>query len=218
MSDGLQNINEWLDVLFTYGSFWVYAVIFLACFIENLVPPFPGDSFILAGGGLVALGRLNLFVTFLLVVAGGMLSVMILYRLGYTHGRAYLMRKNFRYLSRNDVEGMERRLKRWGGLILVSSRFIVGMRAALALAAGIGRYPSMRMLVYSALSYLLFVGLIYLVAATLVENIEQIQYYLMKYSQVLWPIAAALVLGYMAHRFWTLKKRSRNEDSPAGRR
>lgn len=207
MSDGLQNINEWLDVLFTYGSFWVYAAIFLACFIENLLPPFPGDSFILAGSGLVALGRLELFTTFLLVVAGGMLSVMILYRLGYTRGRAYLIRKNFRYLSRNDVQSMERRLTRWGGLILVFSRFIVGMRSALALAAGIGHYPPTRMVVYSALSYLLFVGLMYWATSTLVDNIEQIEYYLIKYSQVLLPIAIALVLGYLAHRFWALNRR-----------
>ena len=71
-------IIEFLDSIFSYGAFWVYLVLFAACFIENLFPPFPGDSFIIAAGGLVALQRLDLTLTAATILVGGVSSVMAL--------------------------------------------------------------------------------------------------------------------------------------------
>ena len=99
MSENPIQISEYLDYLFAYGAFWVYLIIFAACFIENIFPPFPGDSFIVAAGGLVALGRLDLVGTFLTIVTGGVASVMVLYALGKRYGREYFIRRNFKYFS-----------------------------------------------------------------------------------------------------------------------
>ena len=41
MSETLAQIDRYFDLLFAYGPFWVYLVIFLACFIENLFPDNP---------------------------------------------------------------------------------------------------------------------------------------------------------------------------------
>ncbi len=82
MSDSYSHISELLDYLFAYGPILVYLVIFTACFIENLFPPFPGDTFILAAGALVGLERLTLIPAMIAVLSGGISSVMILYYLG----------------------------------------------------------------------------------------------------------------------------------------
>ena len=70
MGEDLTKINQLLDFIFTYGPFWVYLALFAACFIENVFPPFPGDSFIVGAGALVAVGRLDLATTVVTIIFG----------------------------------------------------------------------------------------------------------------------------------------------------
>ncbi|MBK7141178.1 MAG: DedA family protein [bacterium] len=193
MTESLTDLNGILDQIFAYGSFWVYAMIFIACFVENIVPPFPGDTFILAAGGLVALQRLDLTTTVAVVLTGGMSSVMILYYIGRHYGREFVIRKNYRWFTVDDVTRMEQRLENYGGLILVSSRFILGLRSALAIAAGIAHYYPMRMFFYSLLSYIIFTGLLVTLAIKLVENFSLIEQYVRTYNIIVWPIVGLLI-------------------------
>ncbi len=193
MSESLSQLNGLLDQIFAYGPFWVYAMVFAACFIENIVPPFPGDTFILAAGGLVALHRLDLTTTVLVVLTGGMSSVMLLYYLGRHYGREFVIRRNYRWFTVDDVTRMEERLENYGGLILVSSRFILGLRSALAIAAGIAHYYPVRMFFYSLISYIIFTGLLVTLAIKLVENFSLIEQYVRTYNIIVWPIVGLLI-------------------------
>ncbi len=206
MSEHPEQINQLLDYVFAYGPIWVYLAIFAACFVENVFPPFPGDSFIVAAGGLVALGRLDLVLTIIIIVVGGMASVMFMYYLGRRFGRSYFIRKDFRYFSASDVERVEERFRKWGALVLVASRFIVGMRVVLAVVAGIGRYPAERMILFSTLSYLLFAGLLFLAAHKLVENLSAVEYYFTAYNQVAWPLLIGLVALLIVHKVRARRK------------
>ncbi len=206
MSESLTQINEYLDYLFVYGSFWVYLVIFSACFIENLIPPFPGDSFIIAGAVLVAVDRLDLYFYFPVVVCGGICSVMLLYLIGRKYGHAFFVRRNYRYFSTADIYRMESSFQRWGPLLLVCSRFVVGARSAVALVVGIGRYPATGMFVYSTISYFLFVGLLTYIAFALVENLDQVETYLRAYYMVVWPVLIGIVLIWIIRRVVRLRR------------
>ena len=208
MSDTLSQVNHYLDFLFTYGSFWVYLVLFAACFVENLFPPFPGDSFIVAAGGLVALSRLNIIPTFLVINIGGLASVMVMYYVGRRYGRDFFIRKDYKYFSADDVRKVEAKLSRWGAWLLMASRFIVGFRSALAVAAGIGRYPTGRMIVFSAVSYFAFTGLLLYIAVKLVDNLGVIERYFRHYDRIIWPVLILAVLIYIFHRYRKGKKSS----------
>lgn len=200
MSSSLPELNAYLDQIFAYGSFWVYAPIFASCFIENMVPPFPGDSFILVAGGLVALGRLELYLTLTVILIGGMSSVMLLYYIGRHYGRGFVISRNYRWFTADDISRMEHRLENYGGLILISSRFIVGLRSALALAAGIAHYYAVRMLVYSLISYLIFVGLLMFLATMLVENFPLIEQYVRTYNIIVWPLVGLVIALFIWRR------------------
>lgn len=206
MSETLVQIDRYFDYLFTYGPFWVYTVIFLACFVENLFPPFPGDSFILVGGGLVAAGRLSILPLFIVIVVGGMCSVMLLYYLGRRYGRDFFVRKDYRFFSAADIYRMESRFSRWGGSILVFSRFVVGARVALALVAGMGKYPAMRTFTFSTISYSMFAGLLLYIGIVLVENIDAIGRIVRTYNIVIWPVLIALVLTWGLRKIMKLRK------------
>ncbi|MDH4157591.1 MAG: DedA family protein [candidate division Zixibacteria bacterium] len=208
MGENVSQINQYLDYLFAYGPFWVYLVIFVACFVENLFPPFPGDSFIAAAGGLIAVSRLDFLMTFLLVIVGGTSSVMLLYFFGKNYGRDYFIRKDFKYFSADDIIKMEEKFSKWGVLILIFSRFVVGLRAVLAIVAGIGRYRALKMLIFSVVSYILFTSLVMYIAIRLVENFERIEYLFRTYSSVVWPLMVLLVVLYFARKFVTVRKQS----------
>ena len=206
MSETIAQVNDFLDYFFTYGTFWVYAAVFLACFIENLFPPFPGDTFIVAAGGMVALDRLDFVTAFLIINVSGMISVMILYYLGRHHGRSFFMRKNYKYFSVDDINAMENRLNKWGVLILMFSRFVVGMRAVIAIAAGIGRYPALAMVIFSTLSYFIFTGLLMYIAMELVDNFALVEYYFDTYKLIIYPLVILFIVLYIVRRI----KRNRN--------
>ena len=206
MPDSAQQINQFLDQMFAYGPFWVYLVLFAACFTENLFSPFPGDSFIVAAGGLVALGRLDMVISLVVIILGGMGSVMVMYFLGRRFGRGYFIRKNFRYFSAADIARMEVRFQRWGVLVLIGSRFMVGMRAVLAVVAGISRYPAGRMFVFSTISYMIFCALLFFAAFKLVENMEAIEYYIRTYNRIAVTLIVALIVVWVVHQVRSRRK------------
>jgi len=207
MGESLSQVNQYLDFVFRYGPLWVYIVLFAACFIENIFPPFPGDSFIVAAGGLVALSRLDIIPTFIVINAGGIASVMVMYLLGRRYGRDYFIRKNFKYFSAADIVKVEQKLDRWGVLILLVSRFIVGFRSALAIVAGVGRYPSFKMFVFSLLSYFAFTGLLLYIAWKLVDNLDAIEHGFRHYNRVIWPVLILAVILFVVHRYWISRKK-----------
>ena len=207
MSETLAIVNAWLDSLFAYGPVWVYATLWVACFVENIFPPFPGDTFIFAGGALVALGRLDLMWLMVTVNVGGMASVMALYYLGKRYGHDYFVRKNYKYFSADDVRQMESRLARYGAVLLIVSRFIVGFRSALAISAGIGRYNAGKTLIFSLVSYVAFTSLIVYIAVTLVEHLDSIDKYVTAYNWIVWPVLIGLVATFVVKRYRSVRKK-----------
>jgi membrane protein DedA with SNARE-associated domain len=208
MSEIPVQITDFLDHIFKYGSFWVYLILFAACFIENLFPPFPGDSFIIAAGGLVALQRLDFLLTVFLILSGGMFSVMLLFHMGGSYGREYFEKKNFKYFSVKDINTMEVKLEKWGALILMASRFLVGIRAAVAIAAGVARYPATKMVFYSTVSYVIFTITIIMITISTVENLDVIKSYLTKYNLIAWPIIILVILLYFFRKYLFFKRES----------
>jgi membrane protein DedA with SNARE-associated domain len=206
MTEYLPQINVFLDHLFSYGAVWVYLIILLACMVENFFPPFPGDMFIVASGGLVAMGRIEALTALAAVCAGGMTSVMILYAVGRHYGRDFFVKRNLRLLSPADIAYAEARFARWGGLILIASRFVVGIRVILVVVAGMAVYPARRMFVFTLISYLLFSGLLMFLGFKLIQNVDRLEYYFRTYNYIAWPIVVALVAVYLFRRLKPVRK------------
>ncbi|KAA3633805.1 MAG: DedA family protein [Calditrichaeota bacterium] len=205
MVDSLPQINEWLDVIFQYGTIWVYIVLFAACFIENIFPPFPGDTFILAAGVLVGLDRLDLVYSLLCIIAGGVNSVLLIYLFGKNKGYNFFKRKNYKIFSSEDIEKSRIYFSKYGAFILIFSRFVVGFRSALALVAGISRYSQILMIVYSTISYLIFCGLIYYVAIALVDNFDTLSKYIRTYNWIVFLVLIIFMLLFILNKFRSKK-------------
>jgi membrane protein DedA with SNARE-associated domain len=89
---------------------------------------------------------------------------------------------------------------------MISSRFVVGLRVALLVGAGIVAYPALKVAVYTLISYLLFSGLLMFLGYYLVEHLDKIATFLTTYNYIAWVIVVALVAAYLFRR---AKKKAR---------
>ena len=57
MFDALpQGLQEAIAFISGHGGIWVYALVFTAAVIENILPPYPGDTILFAGAVLATMG------------------------------------------------------------------------------------------------------------------------------------------------------------------
>jgi membrane protein DedA with SNARE-associated domain len=184
--------NALIERLAAAGPGWACAGLALAAFLENLVPPVPGDTVVLFGAYLVGRGALAWVPVFLATWAGGTAGFMTMYAIGYTGGRAWVTR-HWGASRAASLERAERWLARYGvGLILVN-RFLSGVRTAIALVAGIGRMGWRTVLLGAAVSMALWNGLLLGVGVGLGRNWKAAADLLRTGNRVV--LAAGLLVG-----------------------
>ena len=81
-----EHLNNWVDWVLSLGVFWIYATVVVASFIENIFPPFPGDTVTIVGAALATTGRLDPVMVFFGAWLGGIISIMLIYWFGRRHG------------------------------------------------------------------------------------------------------------------------------------
>jgi len=206
MEQSLTLINNFLDRLFVYGPFWIYLALFTASFIENVFPPFPGDFFTITGGALAASGRLNIFIVFLMVYLGGIVSVMLVYYFGRKYGRDYFIKRNFRIFSVDDILRLEKWFQKRGVWLLILNRFIVGGRAVIVLVTGISRYNPFYTFGSISISFWLFNSLLLFSTYYFFVNIDTVIAWYRMYEKAVWAIIIVTAVLYIIYRFSRKKK------------
>lgn len=188
---------------------YIYFFLFGIAFMENLFPPIPGDTFTIIGGYLAATGKLALIPTVAVILLGTVSSVMVVYLIGYHGGHEYLARKNFRIFSVEDLAKVDRWFARHGAGTLLVSRFIVGGRVAIALGAGISKYPPERMLLFTTISTVVFQGLLVGLAYILHASVDSLVDGFNWYNKIILAVLAVVVilwLGFVVKRVWHERK------------
>ncbi|MCX6825700.1 MAG: hypothetical protein NTV06_00325 [candidate division Zixibacteria bacterium] len=206
MEHSLQLVNDLLDKLFIYGPFLIYLALFAALFIENIFPPFPGDFFTLAGGALAAAGRLNIVIVFFAVYLGGIASAMLVYYFGFTYGRGFFIKRNYRIFSINDILRLESWFQKRGAVLLMANRFIIGARSVMLLAAGISHYGLGKTYCYTSISFLLFNAILLFGSYIFVVNFETIAVYFHLYEKIVWSIIISLLAIFIIYKLLRIKK------------
>ncbi len=106
-----------------------------------MIPVVPSETTVIAGG--VAAGAGNQTLAF--VIIAGALGAFLGDNLAYTLGRTFhprVERWAARKPSRRDrLDGAGRQIRRRGGLLLITARFIPGGRSLLTISSGLTRQP-----------------------------------------------------------------------------
>lgn len=201
-----QSIVDWI---MSYGAVWVYVAIIVASFIENIFPPFPGDTVTVIGAALAARDGLSFTLVFAAAYLGGILSTLLIYWFGRRHGHSYFMERDFKYFPRAKVIEFEQWLARSGSWLITGHRFIVGFRTVVAVAAGVARWPAPRMILFGSLSFFIFNAVLMTATYLLVDNLELLVRLISLYKTY-FLIALALVILVIVYRKLLRPKRSQN--------
>ena len=150
----------WMNHL---SPFFVYLLLFLSAYMENIFPPIPGDTVVIIGAYLVGIGRLNIFFAFFVTTLGSIMGFMTLFFLSFIYGNSILERKFFRgYLP--TIEKVERWFNKYGYGVILFNRFLSGARSVISIFAGVSKLKPQKVFIYATIScgvwnfFLIYVG------------------------------------------------------------
>ncbi len=130
-------INSAVAELGRWNPLWAYILLVASAFLENLIPPVPGDVVVIFSAYLVGRGVLEWIPVYVCTCLGGTLGFSVMFALGARHG-ARILQSRLRIASVQSLERASRWLERYGAWLVLANRFLSGIRSVIALSAGMG--------------------------------------------------------------------------------
>jgi len=182
---------------------WAPAVLFLATFVEHVLPPFPGDLLVVLGAWYAVQGELSWALLLLFSTAGALAGAWVDHRVGAWLGHRLDLRSDrSRLLSTARLAAFEAAYRRWGPWLIVFNRFMPGVRAFLFLAAGASGLPVRRVVVLGGLSALAWNALLLLAGGVLARNLGELVALVDQYMKVVGALLAVAALLLVARLVW----------------
>lgn len=195
-----------------HGGVWVYLIVLSAAILENVFPPYPGDTILFAGAVLASAGLVSIPLVLLCGVTGNVGGAMLVYYFGYSRGRKYFLTHRGKFIDPAHLERIERWFKRHGSRIILISRFLTGIRSGVALAAGLGEVPAAKMVLYTTISTICWNGLIVWLALSLGTNWEAIYEFASLYNRMVLALLCLVALAWTIR--WQIRRRRRDKSAP----
>jgi membrane protein DedA with SNARE-associated domain len=188
----------------------LYLVLVALAYLENVIPPIPGDILIVFAGYLAADGFINFSLTLGLTTFASVLGFMTMYAVGYRWGDGIRDKRSrfwmFKYLDYKYMTRVQGWMRRWGQGVIIANRFLAGTRSVISLIAGISQTPLSRTIASATLSSVLWNFVLMGAGWLIKENWERIGHYLSIYSWVV----LGLILLFIAFRFFVYRKWKKN--------
>ncbi len=193
-------MDKFLDSLVQLSPLSLYLILFLSAYVENVLPPIPGDTVTIFGAYLVGIGRLDFALVLGSTTVGSLLGFMTLYAVGYRFGREFFERKNYRLFPREKIIQTEAWFRKYGSLVILGNRFLSGVRSVISISSGIARMPWLRVgvcaLVSSAVWNALLIGIGYMLGV----NWHTVNHLIGKYNLYAGILIGILLLAWLLRR------------------
>jgi membrane protein DedA with SNARE-associated domain len=137
-----------------------YFGIFLLLILGGIGLPIPEDTTLILCGFLVTNGVIRPLPAFLVVYSGLLITDFSLYYIGKKYGRRIVTHKKFyKIISAERLLKIEDKFRKWGVLIILLGRHVIGMRAQLLLVSGVMRMAPLKFLLADAVSAIFTIAL-----------------------------------------------------------
>ncbi|MFH5834023.1 DedA family protein [Halalkalibaculum sp. DA3122] len=207
-----QDLIQWVKVL---PPISIYAVFFVVAYVENVLPPIPGDLLVAFGGYLAAENIIHLVPVLLLTTVASVIGFMTMYWLGSHWGtQIQQQRERFwivRFIPVEYVEKVRHWMQRWGQGVVLANRFLAGTRSVISLTAGISHTPVIPTVVSSTISSVLWNSILLGFGWIVHENWRIIGEYLGIYSRIILGIIAVIILIKAGMHYFRKKKNVKSD-------
>ncbi len=205
-----------LESLFSYieqaPDWLVFTTVFLASYIENILPPVPGDTILIFGAYLVGRGNLSFTMALITTLTGSVLGFLTLYVVGFRYGRGFMYSKQQTWFSPKSLARVERLFEEWGYSVVLINRFLAGLRSVIGLFSGIGKLNIWKVIVLSTISSFFWNGTLIWLGSSIGENWELIGVYLDRYNTIVSILIVAVIAAFLIHRYVIVKKNLTQKD------
>ena len=175
--DFILHINEYIGTFINeYGNF-IYVILFLIIFCETglvFLPFLPGDSLIFAAGAFAAIGELNIFLLWILIVIAAILGDTVNYEIGKHFGKKILNNKKIIIIKKENLQKAEDLVAKYGGAAVFIARFMPIIRTIVPFVVGIGQLHYPKFIKFNALGGIIWVTL-FIIIGYLFGNIPAVK-------------------------------------------
>jgi len=189
---------------------WYWLFLMASVFIENIFPPYPGDSVVVFAGYIAATGHLSFPVLAIAVVFGNLVSALIMYYFGLEimdfmlkHLKSEKLKQVF---SRETLAKTHSWFERFGFWAVIFSRFSAGIRFFIAIIAGMVNMPVVLFMFSFLIATIVWNSLLVYGGYILGKNWDQLMGYIQLYSGI---VALVIVTGIVVF-FIRLSMKSRS--------
>ncbi len=197
----LSSIPDYISLAVEKNSTFAYLTIFLAMFLENIIPPIPSEIIMPLGGFFVYQQKLNFYILVFWGLLGTIFGSLPWYFLGRLVNEKrlsnFLDRKG-KYLgiSSNDLSKSKRWFDKYGVPLVFWGRLVPGIRTLISVPAGIELMPLRKFLIWTTLGSLIWVALLTYAGYLFGENYPIIETFIDQIKYVVKPILILIFLYF----------------------
>jgi membrane protein DedA with SNARE-associated domain len=210
----IQSIVEWISMVPPVG---IYLILFGIAYIENLIPPLPGDVIVAFGGYLAAEGVIAIVPLWGSTVIASVFGFMTMYWLGYKWGVQIEENRNdhllLRFIDYKYFKRGKKWMGRWGQGVILANRFLAGTRSVISLTAGMSHLHLMRTIVNSLISSILWNALLIGMGWVIRDNWKIIGEYLSNYGKIILLLIVVVVSVKLYFEFYYPGKKKGSKKS-----
>lgn len=197
-----QQLIEWIQTLSPLSIYLIFGVI---AYLENIIPPIPGDLLVAFGGYLAAERIIGFTPVLLITTIASVVGFMNMYAVGRYFGHKIdERRKKFWLMRFFDIKYFDkgkRWMDRWGQGVILANRFLAGTRSVISITAGITKTKVYSTILSSLVSSLLWNGILLGMGWIVHENWQIIGHYLNVYGWfILFVIISMVVARFLYKR------------------
>jgi membrane protein DedA with SNARE-associated domain len=194
-----------------------YPVLFLVLVAASLGVPIPEDVPLVAAGVILHThpGAASWVGTFIVALIGVMVGDVILYRLGQRWGPDVFNHRSVRrLLTPQRFDQMSARFRRYGTWMCFFGRFVMGVRGAMCLSAGVTQFPFWRFVLADLCGALLSIPAFVWLGYCFAGMVPSFEAYLTGIKWVILCLALALAGGFILYGVRAQRRGRRGGPNP----
>ena len=198
-------LEEIVLYLSSLDATWIYVILFLFSFIENIFPPSPSDVVVVVGASLISSTSIGFVPVLIITSVGSALGFILMYYVGFFLSEKVLRKGNLKFISQDALHKTDMWFSKYGYWIIFVNRFLPGTRSVISFFSGVHELNVFRTFLFALISAFLWNLIIVYLGMTLGNNIELIDYYLTTYSNIGLAITALVVIFFLFRYFFKKK-------------
>lgn len=210
-----QFIQEAVQLINTLPPLSIYLVFFAVAYVENIVPPIPGDVLVAFGGYLAAESVIGLVPVLILTTIASVIGFMSMYWIGSRWGTLIEQKKRqfwlLRFIPLKYINKVRSWMQRWGMGVVLANRFLAGTRSVISITAGLSHTRISSTIIYSTISSLLWNAILLGFGWIVHENWRLIGEYLSVYGRIVLAGILIFILIKVIVRYYNKKKNNLND-------